>query len=239
MPVVPRFAFASQRGLAIRDASGTPPPQSPGGGLPAKLPTSIPSWESVLKEFYFRKGATLAELEDIVRDMSADTRARYESAWRKFFHQVFPTMNDLQGVPVSGVPVSLASESPEGSGSMASKLTLVSDWFGTVPLWRLALLLRKFAARTSWDQARNVYAAILHFPPCQQLKFETAMQPAKRAWSTHKPKYEHFYDVPPLFQGFLDGPVPTTEVDIRLRAILLLRLAGMYRGWTWLMPSDP
>lgn len=79
MPVVPRFVFASQRGLAIRNASGTPP-QSPGGGLPAKLPTSIPSWESVLKEFYFRKGATLAELEDIVRDMSADTRARYESA---------------------------------------------------------------------------------------------------------------------------------------------------------------
>jgi hypothetical protein len=193
-------------------------------GLSSKSPPAnplLPTWQAVLLSFYASKGATPSELQLVLSGVSFDTQKRYEMAWKLFFSRLFPSSTSIL------VELKVHKLLHQ---SLARRLQALHDWFKSVPHWRLALLIRQFAGLTSWHQARNLYSAWVMFPPCQQLRFETALKPAKQAWNASKPKYDWFFDVGPLFQIFKNNPLLVTEEAVRLRAILLLRLAGMYRG---------
>ena len=52
----------------------------------------------------------------------------------------------------------------------------------------------------------------------------------KRVWGASTPRYDCFYELDVLLQSIMDAPIPTSEQDIRLRLILLLRFLCLYRG---------
>jgi integrase len=142
----------------------------------------------------------------LAQNQNDRTMLRYESAWKQF-------------LKVSVRPGRLR----------ASLRDFLHDLQAT-PFCKVSVWLAELTALTSGAHARNAYSALLLLPFCQQLKFEPSLMPLKRSWNKNAPRYDIFYDVEPLFQKMLDGPVPTELADVRLRTILVLRLLCMYRG---------
>ena len=99
----------------------------------------------------------------------------------------------------------------------------------TAPLWRVALTVKEMAKENA-NEARNVYSALLLFPSMQQLRYDPSLKKTKRLWGSSEPKYSYFFDVRILVQKLLDDPIPTTEKGLRIRAIVVLRIFGLFRS---------
>ena len=95
---------------------------------------------------------------------------------------------------------------------------------------RLATLVQRFSVHTSPYTARNLYSGLVLCPPCYALKFEVFLRKLKRQWNVSKPKYDSFYNVQDLLSGMISDPLPSSEEEVRLRVILLLRFIALFRG---------
>lgn len=166
------------------------------------------------------KGASLEEASRVLAAISRPTLLRYENAWQKFQHVVAPEIYSM-ACQLLAQDIHLESNNPE---------MLALEILKRIPLWRLALWLKKFVGACSLSQGRNVYSALILLPPCQQLKWETLLSKTKRGWNVSRPKYSTFFDVEPILSKFARAPIPCSEEEIRLRLILLMRLVGLFRG---------
>ena len=97
-------------------------------------------------------------------------------------------------------------------------------------MFRVATLMSRFVELTSLSTARNLYSALLCCPPLYALRFASILNRTKRSWNVAKPRYDAFYDVEKLLHSMTCEPLPSTEEDIRLRAIVLLRLVCLFKG---------
>ena len=83
-------------------------------------------------------------------------------------------------------------------------------------------------------QARNAYSAVLLLPEVATgVRFHPLLQPYKRLWSAHVPKYGAFWDPWPLLLHLAQTPIVDLEQDtalLRLQLILVLRLLCLFRS---------
>jgi integrase len=157
-------------------------------------------------EAYAQRGLSSVDIERLAQNWQQKTRQRYESGWNHF-------------LAVAVHP-----------GRLRASLRDFLHNLQSTPLCQVVAWLAEVCDAASGSVARNAYSALLLLPCCHQLRYEPTMTPLKRRWNKNTPRYDVFYDIEPLLQKMLDAPEPVDIVDVRLRAILLLRLLCMYRG---------
>ena len=140
--------------------------------------------------------------------MGSHTLRRYESTWQAFFTMLATKTVDYRGRPAQEVVQALTE----------------------VQTYKLALFLQEFSNHSTLAQARNLYSALLLFPCCAQLRFEPLLRVLKRSWNQAMPRYPLFYQVEDILADLCNSPTPSTEVAIRERLIILLRILCLYRG---------
>lgn len=164
----------------------------------------FPHIRDVVYHHYTLRGATEAEIDLLLEPVQPRTWTCYNKAWGQF--------------------CALATS----SGLVPPRPTFQN--LMEMPLWRIVGLLNRLAQIFSVHCARNAYSALLLLPSFHNLRFDLALKPLKRKWSASKPKYDSFYDVQAILGHLASAPCPTTEDDIRLRLVLLLRFLCLFRG---------
>ena len=126
----------------------------------------------------------------MIKTIGLATIRRYEGAWQRFWNFQL-------------------AKYPQFSNKRFHASDLASVC-ASLPLWKLALSIKRFADATSIHQARNAYSAFMLFPACQQLRYEALLRPLKRKWGSSKPKYSSFYEVEPILGLMMHTPLPCT-----------------------------
>ena len=183
-----------------------------------------------------RPGSTLFQDPPVSRDVPQLPREIYEGAsLAPDLHLVIGKKLRAQQISSESWNLYLASIKSKDRYNRAFKLFWSFCLYkGHDPIHlqlnHVAALLLQFDKLVA-NQARNAYAALLHVPGYDQLRFAPLLKASKKQWNTSVARYATFYDASNLLIKLRATHLPEGSLlHLRIRTIIVWRLLMLARS---------